>query len=161
MSSADLRLRPYVRCQRSLSFGSLGYADVRWTTKRLYTAVIRAVRGTQCVPANAGFGEKLDLMRPGEGFWNPPQPPRFTLQRSQPMRLASLFPGTNSPRVRSISGLLLASESFPHFSPCRCPFQKGCFRQSMFRTDTTGTPTRINRVCCASVSDVPETTISG
>ena len=89
-----------------------------------------------------------------------PRPPRFTLQRSQPMRLASLFPGTNSPRVRSISGLLLFLENFPHFSPCQCFFQVGRVRQSMFRTDTAGTPALNKGVRRASVSAVPEETIS-
>ena len=46
-----------------------------------------------------------------------PRPPRFTLQRSQPMRLASLFPTTNSPRVRSISGLLLFRKASPTSPP--------------------------------------------
>ena len=72
------------------------------------------------------------------------------------MRLASLFPATNSPRVRSISGLLLASESSPT-SPPDDDFSMGRVRQSMFSTDTIGTLTRIKRVHRASV---PEGTIS-
>ena len=39
-------------------------------------------------------------------------------------------------------------------------FCDGRVRQSMFRTDTTGTPTRIKRVHRASVSAVPEGIIS-
>ena len=89
-----------------------------------------------------------------------PRPPRFTLQRSQPMRLAFLFPGTNSPRVRSISGLLLALERFPHFSLCPCTLWCCGVRQPMFRTDTTGTPTLIKPVCCAGVPAVSEEIIS-
>jgi hypothetical protein len=73
-----------------------------------------------------------------------PGPPRFVLQRSQPMRLVSLFSGFKSLCVRSISGLLLSSESVPHFSPCQCALSAGRVRQSMFRTDTTGTPVRNN-----------------
>ena len=60
----------------------------------------------------------LDLRGVRDIFRFRPRPPRFTLQKSQPMRLAFLFPVTNSPRVRSISGLLLFAEIFPHFSPC-------------------------------------------
>ena len=88
-----------------------------------------------------------------------PRPPRFTLQRSQPMRLASLFPGANSPRVRSISGLLLFCENFPHFSPCQWFRSRSCARQSMFGTDTTGTPTRNKQARRASVPAVPEKSI--
>ena len=89
-----------------------------------------------------------------------PRPPRFTLQKSQPMRLAFLFPGTNSPRVRSISGLLLALVSFPHFSPCQCTLWCCGACQLMFRTDTTGTLTLNKHVRRASVPAVPEGTIS-
>ena len=76
------------------------------------------------------------------------------------MRLAFLFSGTNSPRARSISELLLFSESFPPLLPLTMTFPVTRVRQSMFWTDTTGTPTRIKRAQRASVPVVPEEIIS-
>jgi hypothetical protein len=76
------------------------------------------------------------------------------------MRLAFLFSGTNSPRARSISGLPLFSESFPPLLPLTMTFPVIRVRQSMFLTDTTGTPTGIKRAHRASVPVVPEEIIS-
>lgn len=76
------------------------------------------------------------------------------------MRLASLFPGTNSPRVRSISGLLLSLENFPHFLPLSIAFPASRVRQSMVRTGTAGTPTLSKPDHRAGVLSVPDGTIS-
>ena len=61
------------------------------------------------------------------------------------MRLASLFPGINSSRVRSISGQLLFLKASHISPPVSGLIRSARVRQPMFRTDTTRTP-RLNKL---------------